>query len=676
MRPVHRGALSDAAAARRSALAGVIAPRLGSRLGAKAKLRHQMSDQSATQSTINSSLVAGADPGFELAERLLPALRKLTGQELTLADAHVRPSAPEHGCDYQCNAALVFAKRLGQAPRTLAAALIEASDLDEICEQPLLAGPGFINLRLRGDWIARELGRRLADRRLGVGLARAGGRCVIDYSSPNVAKEMHVGHLRSSVIGDALLRMMRFCGVEVIAQNHLGDWGTPFGMLIEKLLEEGLAEGSATGGEAQSRSIADLDAFYKSAHARFRGDREFAERARARVVALQSGDPQTLALWRSLVRESERHFSEIYDLLSLCLQAEDVAGESSYQPLLEDVAHELQQRGLAQISDGALCAFPTGFSGRDGGAVPLIIRKQDGGFSYDATDLAALRHRVRELGARQILYVVGAPQRLHFELVFAVAREAGWLEDASACHVAFGSVLGPDRKMLRTRSGEPVRLRDLLEEAIGRAQVILQERGIGEDLALARAIGVGAVKYADLAVDREHDYIFSFERMLAFEGNTSVYLQYANARAHSVLRRAGIAEDELAQAAPGVDSLCASPPAQSEHCALARSLGGSIERPVDSFERELGIALLRFPGALGGALEDFRPHRLCTYLHSLAVAYSAFYENCPILTAPEPLRRSRLALCALVMRTLTLGLGLLGIAAPARLSPPPAREPQ
>ncbi|HLI32948.1 MAG TPA: arginine--tRNA ligase [Solirubrobacteraceae bacterium] len=629
-----------------------------------------MSDQSER----DGAGVSCADPACLLARRLLPALRELTGERLGVRDAHVRESAREHDCDYQCNAALAYAKRLGRAPRELAEALIRSSDLADICEPPLVAGPGFINLRLRSEWVAGELGARLADRRLGVALRQDGGRCVIDYSSPNVAKEMHVGHLRSTVIGDALLRMLRFCGVEVIAQNHIGDWGTPFGMLIEELVEEGAGEDGGAEPQQDGYSIADLDAFYKSAQARFRSDPAFAERARARVVSLQSGEPRTQALWESLVRESERHFREIYDLLSVCLRPEDVAGESAYQPLLEAVAQELSERGLAQISDGALCAFPAGFSGREGGAVPLIIRKQDGGFSYDATDLAALRHRVRELAATEILYVVGAPQRLHFEMVFALAAEAGWLEGASARHVAFGSVLGPDRKMLRTRSGAPVRLLDLLQEAVGRAQAILAERGIGEDRELARTIGIGAVKYADLSTDREHDYIFSFERMLAFEGNTSVYLQYANARAHAVLRRAGIAEQELARSLLGADALCAQP-GEDREAATAPPIAAELVLEEPS-ERALGIALLRFPGALAGALDDYKPHRLCTYLNALAVSFSAFYESCPILEAPAALRESRLALCALVARTLTLGLGLLGIRAPARLSPPPRRSAQ
>jgi arginyl-tRNA synthetase len=420
-------------------------------------------------------------------------------------------------------------------------------------------------------------------------------------------------------------------------------------MLIEHMVDEGWAPGGtggSDGGAPAAHSIADLNAFYQAASEKWREDPAFAERARGRVVALQGGDAPTRELWRGLVEESERHFSDVYGLLGVELSAEDIAGESTYQGQLEEVVGELEARGLAVISEGALCVFPQGFQGRDGEPVPLIVRKSDGGYSYDTTDLAALRYRTQQLGAREILYVVGAPQRLHFEMVFQVAREMGWIDgDAHARHVAFGSVLGEDRKMLRTRSGAPVLLVELLGEAIERAAAVLAERGMVPDRDLARAIGIGAVKYADLSSDREKDYVFSWDRMLSLEGNTSVYLQYANARARSVLRRG-----------------------QSEGAAAGEEI--VLAEPA---ERDLALALLRLPAAIDAALADYRPHKLCGYLYGLAVSFSGFYEACPVLTAAEPLRGSRLAMCVLTSRAITLGLALLGIEAPERLSPPPTR---
>jgi arginyl-tRNA synthetase len=610
-----------------------------------------MADQ--LQADLDSQL----DPAEQLAAAISAELGARLGEQLGLEQALVRESSPEHNCDYQSNAALAYAKRLGLPPRQLAEQLLGDLSVEQLVASAEVAGPGFINFRLRNDALCRLAGARLADPQLGVRRDPGLGLCVVDYSSPNVAKEMHVGHLRSTVIGDALVRMLLAKGEQVLPQNHLGDWGTPFGMLIELLADR--------GESAQGSGIADLDAFYKEAHRRFTTDPSFAERARRRVVELQQGDPQTRSLWEQLVAESERHFTAVYNRLGVLLKPEHSHGESAYQPYLEEVARELEELGLARESEGALCAFPVGFTGRDGGPMPLIIRKSDGGYSYDATDLAALRYRVRDLGAKRILYVVGAPQRLHFELVFAVAREAGWLEGVEAVHVAFGSVLGEDRKMLRTRSGDPVRLTELLDEAVARAAAVLEEKGFSGDPELAKAIGIGAVKYADLSADREHDYVFSFARMLALDGNTSVYLQYANARARAVLRRAGL--EELVAPLLEADGKRF---AEQRPFELPEPFAGPIVIEEEA-ERALCLALIRFPAALRAALADYKPHRLCTYLHSLGVAFSTFYERCPILEAPQPLRDSRLALTLLVSRTLTFGLSLLGIAAPARLSAPP-----
>jgi arginyl-tRNA synthetase len=585
----------------------------------------------------------------ELGGRIMRAAAQTLGLEITLEQALIREAARERGCDYQSNVAMGLAKRMGRPSREVAERLVEGLDILDICEPPEVAGPGFINLRLRGAWIERRLGELIVDPRLGVPLSEEPRRVVIDYSAPNVAKEMHVGHLRSTIIGDAIARLESFRGHEVIPQNHIGDWGTPFGMLIEHMIDEGWDQ-TAGRSTAERHSIEDLNDFYRAARVKFDADPRFVLRARQRVVALQGGEEATLSLWRDLVGESERHFGEVYGLLGVLLAPEDVVGESAYNDQLAQVVEELSAQGLVVESNDALCVFPAGFTGREGEPAPLIVRKSDGGYSYDTTDLAALRHRVRDLGANELVYVVGAPQRLHFEMVFAVAREAGWIKgDVAAHHVSFGSVLGEDGKMLRTRAGAPVRLVDLLHEAIDRAGRVLAERGApeGDSGALARSIGIGAVKYADLAVDREKDYVFSFERMLALEGNTSVYLQYANARALSVLRRA----------------------------AEAQGVGAEIviRHPA---ERDLAVAMLRLPAAIEASLHDSRPHKLCTYLHGVAVAFSGFYEACPILAAGDAdLRASRLALCELASKVITLGLGLLGIDAPERLASPPAREP-
>jgi arginyl-tRNA synthetase len=432
--------------------------------------------------------------------------------------------------------------------------------------------------------------------------------------------------------------MLRFRGHEVVPQNHLGDWGTPFGMLIEHMLDDD--RGSPGQGDY---SVSDLNAFYQQARTRFDADPDFRERARGRLVDLQRGDPETDALWRRLVAESERHFAEVYELLDVELTHDDLAPESMYHDRLAAVVEEFDQKGLTVESDGATVVFLPGFVGRTGDPIPLILRKSDGGYTYDTTDLAAIRYRIHDLGAGKLLYVVGVPQRLHLQMVFEAARAAGWLtDDIEALHVGFGSVLGEDGKMLRTRAGGAVRLVELLREAIERAAGLLEDRPELDDddrRRLARAVGIGAVKYADLSTDRERDYVFSFERMLSLDGNTSVYLQYANARARSVLARAS------------------SRPGDEMRFQL-----------VEEAERMLALRLLRLPAAVRQTLADMRPNKLCNYLYDLAVTFSTFYETCPVLAAPsDELRYSRLALCELTSRTLETGLGLLGIAAPEQL---------
>ena len=549
------------------------------------------------------------------------------------ADPALRPS--ERG-DYQANGVMALAKARGENPRATAAAVLENLDLSGIA-QVEVAGPGFLNLTLTTAFLHDQLDALLADERLGV--PRGGARTtVIDYSAPNVAKEMHVGHLRSTVIGDALARLHRFRGDTVVARNHVGDWGTPFGMLIEHLLDLGEEEAVA------SLSIGDLDGFYRDARVKFDADDAFKERSRARVVALQSGDPETRRLWRVLVDESVAYFAEVYRALDVTLRPVDVVGESYYNPMLEDVVRDLDAAGLLVESGGALCVFPAGFTNREGEPLPLIVQKRDEGFGYAASDLAAVRDRVGNLHADEILYVVGAPQGQHFEMVFAVARAAGWLPDTVRCeHVAFGNVLGPDRKMFKTRSGETVKLIDLLAEATQRASAALATRAStlddDERRVLATQIARAAIKYADLSTDRQRDYVFDLDRMIAFEGDTGPYLQYAHARLRSIFRRLGAPWD------PGTVTFTL----------------------ADAAERHLALGLVAFPEAVAAALSSLQPHRLSGYLFDLAQRFTAFYESCPVLTAPEPTRTERLALCELTARTLALGLSLLGIDAPDQM---------
>jgi arginyl-tRNA synthetase len=577
-----------------------------------------------------------ADPRTVLAARLQGALAKAFGAEHAAVDPMVRRS---ERADYQADLAMGLAKALKRPPRQVAEAVVAAAELGDDCERVEIAGPGFINVMLKSETLERGLLGVARDERFGVPLAAKKDRVVIDYSGPNVAKEMHVGHLRSTIIGDALARLLEFAGHEVIRQNHIGDWGTPFGMLIEHLLD--------VGGDGAQATMGELGDFYRAARAKFDGDPKFADRARQRVVRLQAGDARTLELWQQLVALSTQHFSSVYRRLAIGLRDEHVRGESAYNGALADVAAELESKGLAKVNDGALCAFPPGFENRDGQPLPLIVRKQDGGYGYGATDLAALRYRTLILGGTRLLYVVGTPQAQHFAMVFAVGAQAGWLvPPARAEHVAFGSILGNDKKMFKSRSGDTVRLTDLLEEAVERAATELERRSPDGDVtarrALAAEIGIGAIKYADLSNDRIKDYVFDWDRMLAAEGRTAPYLQYAHARIHSIFRRA-------------------------EELGLARTPQGAILLGQPA-ERKLALELLDFGNAVVEAGESLRPHHLCGYLYDLATAFTAFFETCPVLKAPdETVRESRLALCELTARVLARGLSLLGIAAPERM---------
>jgi arginyl-tRNA synthetase len=573
---------------------------------------------------------------------LTEATRAAFGDEAATADPAIHRSAH---ADYQADLALALARKLKRNPREVAAAIVDELRRRLEAGGPIAAaevsGPGFINLTLDAPYLARALARMQADDRLGVPRAAPPQTVVVDYSAPNVAKEMHVGNMRSTIIGDSIVRLLELQGHAVIRQNHLGDWGTPFGMLIEHLLD-----GNATGGEAGVRELA---TFYRAARAKFDADPAFADRARRRVVLLQGGDEQTLALWRRLVEISIAHFSTLYERLGVTLRPADVVGESHYNADLPAVVAALEQAGLARESEGAICVFPPGFTGREDEPVPLIVRKHDGGYGYATTDLAALRHRVRSLGAERVIYVVGTPQSQHLAMVFATARLAGWVGEAVRLeHVAFGSVLGPDKKMLRTRAGDAVSLAALLDEAVERAAEAVRSKATDlspdEAARVAAAVGIGAVKYADLANDRLKDYVFDWNRMLSFDGNTGPYLMYAHARICSILRKAA--------------SMTAT---AAEPAAVQAPLVGTDQ------ERTVALELLQFPGTIARAAETLEPHRICAHLYAVATAFTAFYEACPVLKADPPTRASRLALCGLTARVLARGLDLLGIAAPTQM---------
>ena len=544
-------------------------------------------------------------------------------------------SRPEFG-DYQANVAMSLGKQLGRKPRDVADAIRGGLEIDDLCEKVAIAGPGFINLTLKTDVLARLVEAFGADERLGVGSAERPATVVVDYSSPNVAQEMHVGHLRSTVIGDCICRVLDFAGHRVIRQNHLGDWGTQFGMLIEGLvLNQSEEEAART-----AHSFADLETFYRDAKSRFDADPAFAERSRGRVVKLQAGDEITRKLWDRLVRASAVRFQRMYERLGVQLTGEDVRGESFYNSMLSHVVADLEEGGLVEESQGAKVVFPEGFVDRDRNPLPLIVRKSDGGFLYATTDLAAARYRIKELKADRIIYVTDARQSQHFQMIFATLRKAGWAgPDLQLDHVAFGTILGKDGKPFKTRSGDTVRLADLLDEAEQRAGAALEQKN--PDLPaearhiIAHAIGIGSLKYGDLCSDRIKDYVFDWDRMLALEGNTAPYLQNACVRIRSIFRKGGI---------------------DPSACAGAALV---IAQPA---ERAVALEILQLPAVIAAVADTLEPHRLCTFLYELASLFHQFYEQCPVLAAPDTATRdSRLLLCDLCARTLGQGLALLGI---------------
>jgi arginyl-tRNA synthetase len=594
-----------------------------------------------------------ADPQQVLARRVHDAIVASFGPDYRDADPQVRSSS---FADFQANVALPLGKRLGRAPREVAGELTARLDVTDMCAEPVVSGPGFINFTLRDEWIAGQASQMLGDPRLGLAPAASPQTVVVEYSSPNVAKEMHVGHLRTTIVGDAIARVLAFAGHRVIRDNHVGDWGTPFGMLIEHLLDVGPDSAEA------ALLTTDPNAFYQAARRKFDTEPEFAERARSRLVRLQAGDPDTLAIWQRLVDISREYLHQVYSRLGVSLTDDDIRGESFYNDMLADTVGELEERGIASQSEGALCAFPGGFTGREGRPLPLIIRKSDGGYNYASTDLAAVRYRVDKLSCDRSVYVVGSEQALHFQMVFAVARQAGWIPAAARFeHAQIGMVLGQDGNRLKTREGETPKLSGLLQEGVDRARGILEELDAAARFeeaeldAVAEAVGIGAVKYADLSTARESAYLFDWDRMISFRGNTGPYLQYATARIRSIFRRAA--------GAGAADSSAAESVADAE--AAARRAGVAI---AAAQERALALRLLSFGAMVTQLGETAEPHRLCAYLFDVASLFTTFYEECPVLKAEsESLRVSRLALCALTLDVLTMGLHLLGVPIPERM---------
>jgi arginyl-tRNA synthetase len=584
-----------------------------------------------------------------LEERVSAALDRVSGQSGSAA--MVRASADSRFGDYQANGVMALAKRMGTNPRKLAEQAAGQLGLDDLCLAPEVAGPGFINLRLRPEFLGRAMREIAADsQRLGIERATAPKTVVVDYSGPNIAKQMHVGHLRSTIIGDCIYRLFNFLGHNARRQNHIGDWGTQFGMLIAYLAREFYGQNSSGNlvddlEKLKSFPIEDLEQFYQKAKYLFDNDLGFADAAREMVVRLHTKKNDTIAFWQHIVDESRKHYEPIYGMLGVLLTKADERGESFYADKLSGVVEDLKRAGLAAESEGAVCVFPEGFKNKEGEPLPFIIQKTDGAFLYATTDLAALRYRVAELGADEIVYVTDARQAQHFAMLFAVARKAGWArETTELVHVTFGTMLGTDGKPFKTRSGETVKLKELLEEAVQRARGVVEAKNpeLPEDQKqnIARAVGIGAVKYSDYSNNRDSDYVFSFDKMLAMEGNTAPYMQYAYARVRSIERKAEMR---------GIN-------------VMAEVAGLTDPTPQEPAEIELAKQIVRYGEAIATAAQDCRPNYLTAYLYDLAQKFSNFYNSCPVLDAEGPTRALRLLLCDLTARTIRHGLSeLLGI---------------
>ncbi len=588
-----------------------------------------------------------------LEDRITAAMAAAGGTEDS--PAIVRPATGPKFGDYQANGVMALAKKLKTNPRKLAEQVVTKLDVSDICEPPEIAGPGFINLRLKTDYLASQLLKINADtsNRLAIDKIGTPKTIVVDFSSPNIAKPMHVGHLRSTIIGDCIHKLLSFRGHEVIPQNHIGDWGTQFGMLCALLARKRIESGERGEKVSTPKILEDLEAFYQEARQLFETDKDFAEEAREAVVELQHEGSFWWTLWDDIVRTSKKHFKEIYEKLNVELRnvdfdrnikVVDTRGESFYKNMLPDVVKDLKKQGVAVESNGAVCVFPPGFENKDGDDLPFIIQKSDGAYLYATTDLAAIRYRVNKLKANAILYVTDARQKLHFEMLFSVAQMAKWAEGIELSHVMFGSVLGENGKPLMTRAGENVKLKELLDEAVERARAVVEEKNpdLPDDkkAQIANAVGIGAIKYADYSNNRTSDYVFSFDKMLAMEGNTAPYMQYAYARIKSIERKAIEKDVERKRKLREIKNLNLTDPA----------------------EIDLAKHLIRYGEAIEAAVADYRPNYLTTYLFELAQKFSVFYTNCPVLKAAPDKRPTRLLLCDLTAKTINHGLtNLLGI---------------
>ncbi|MBD2136426.1 arginine--tRNA ligase [Anabaena sp. FACHB-1237] len=573
----------------------------------------------------------------QLKNKLSQALIAAFGAEYSYTDPIlVNASNPKFG-DYQANVALSLSKKLGKQPRIIASEIVDKLDVSEICETPEIAGPGFINLKIKTSYLENQLNTIQQDARLGIPKTPTPKKQIVDFSSPNIAKEMHVGHLRSTIIGDSIARILEFRGHDVLRLNHVGDWGTQFGMLIT-YLKEVYPQALTT---ANALDIGDLVTFYRQAKQRFDEDKNFQEIARQEVVKLQAGAPDTIHAWKLLCEQSRKEFQIIYDILDIKLIER---GESFYNPYLSKVVEDLEKTGLLEENQGAKCVFLDGFKNREGEPLPLIVQKSDGGYNYATTDLAALRYRILQDNGNRIIYVTDEGQSNHFSQFFQVAKKAQWIpENMELVHVPFGLVLGEDGKKFKTRSGDTVRLRDLLDEAISRARQDIEKR-LQDDgrieseefiTNVAEIVGISAVKYADLSQNRTSSYIFSYDKMLALKGNTAPYMLYAYVRTQGISREGNIDFTNL----------------------------GTDAKILLTEDTELTLAkhLLQLDEVLTEVEQDLLPNRLCDYLYQLSDKFNKFYENCPVLKSEEPARTSRLMLCDLTARTLKLGLNLLGI---------------
>jgi arginyl-tRNA synthetase len=574
----------------------------------------------------------------KIREQFEQALIAAFGSDLEGTDPILVPASNPKFGDYQANVAMSLAKRLGKAPRAIAEQVIQHLDLSEFCETPTVAGAGFINLTFKTSYLEEQLRCVQANSRLGVAPIEPLKRAIVDYPSPNIAKEMHVGHLRPSVIGDCIARILEFLGYEVLRLSHVGDWGTPFGMLIA-YLREPYPEALKSD---ENLDLEDLASFYRHAKKRFDQDAAFQDAARLSVVQLQAGDEETLRAWKIVCDLSNRTNQRIFDLMDLSPLI--IRGESFYNPFLPDVIEELDRLGLLVEDSGAKCVFLEGFTNKEGEPLPLIVQKSDGGYNYATTDLAAIRYRVNVDKADRVVYPVGAEQTNHFAQIFQVGKRAGWITDeVEFVHTPLGSVLGEDGKKLKSRSGEAIRLEDMLNEAIAHARADLENRlkeeGREESEEFishsAQVIGISAVKYADLSQNRTSNYVFSYDKMLARQGNTAVYMLYAYVRTRGISRKGNINFEELGSDCPVVLK-------EDEEFVLAKHL-------------------LRLDEILSAIEEDLLPNLLCQYLFELSQKFNQFYDRCTVLDAEEPIKTSRLVLCDLTARTIKLGLSLLGI---------------